>query len=509
MSVADSNRPAVDGASGRVHARDLHLLASLLLASWCLATAHAFVRPLFQVSDELNYLHTVQMTALQRASASERACVAPPGGITLAYPPGGGKFGFHHTTAHVLLTACRLGAGATAIPLTRAVLALTFPMLVACTWALARVVLPHEPHVAAATGIFTAVQPVLATFTGGITPDGLANAASALTLLIAAHLVLNRPSGFWLLPMAAAAIAGVASKDSALFLGPVVLLVVCVWALEGGWRSRVTALCVVAATGLALNRSLLVSRLATPFPNLDTVAADALRHPGTFVGIVLDAYLTQGPVLVRSGLGGLSNFGGGTLELAGPLLVLQVLLVGAGILGMAARVLAGGEARLQRFAAFAVIALAIAALQLPVRQMMTNSLGPMQGRWLFPVWPLIALACAAGWDHWLRQQRRMLLPLLSVAGGVTASVALTQVVGYYYVEFPSAYAWSHVFLRAAEGYDPGVEATRAMATAAVVPGEWRYAIVVFALVALVVVQLASARVATRAASADPDSCPTR
>lgn len=486
----------------RVGPLDLHLLAALLVASWCLATAHAFARPLFQVSDELNYLHTVQVTALQSAAPSQRACVVPPAGVPLDYPPGGGKVLFHHLSARILLTVCHMGAGATAIPLTRAILALTLPMLVICTWALARVALPREPHVAAAAAIFTAMQPVLATFSGGVTPDGLANAASALTLLLAAHVWLNRASGVWLVPLAAAAVAAIASKDSALFLGPVVLLVIGAWAFQGGQRRGVVTLCVLLVGSATLAQVFGGARLATPFPNLDVVASEALMHPGRFAGVVISAYATHGAGLARSGLGGLSNFGGGDLELARALLLLQAVLVGVGLLGMAARVLGTNEPREQRFAISALVVVVIAALQLPVRQMMTDSLGPMQGRWLFPIWPLIALACAAGWDHVLRRQGHRALPLLSVAGAVIAMVALTQVVGYYYVEWPAVYAWPHVFLRAAEGYDAGAPAARAIVTAVVVPGMWRHAIVLSAFASVVLVQVASARLATRVAAAD-------
>jgi hypothetical protein len=502
LSAAGRDRQTAAVGPVRVGPRNLHLLAALILASWCLATAHALIRPLFQVSDELNYLHTVQVTALQSAPESARACVVPPDGVPLAYPPGGGKIGFHHLSARILLTACHLGAGATAIPLTRAVLALTLPVLVICTWALARVVLPQEPQVAAAAAIFTAMQPVLATFSGGVTPDGLANAASALTLLLAAHVWLNRASGVWLVPLAAAALAAIASKDSALFLGPVVLLVIGAWAFMGGQRRGVGMLCVLAVGSATFAQTFGGSRLATPFPNLDVVASEALLHPGRFAAVVLSAYATHGAGLARSGLGGLSNFGGGDLELAGALLLLQAVVVGVGLLGMAARVFGTNEPRLQRFAISALVVVVIAALQLPVRQMMTDSLGPLQGRWLFPIWPLIALACATGWDHLLRRPGYRALPLLSVAGGVIAMVALTQVVGYYYVEWPAVYAWPHVFLRAAEGHDVGTPAARAIVTAVVVPDAWRHAIALFALASVVLVQVASARLATPAAAAD-------
>ena len=57
-------------------------------------------------------------------------------------------------------------------------------------------------------------------------------------------------------------------------------------------------------------------------------------------------------------------------------------------------------------------------------------------------------------------------------------------------------------LLAVEGYDTGLPAVRAMATAAVVPGPWRSGIVIAAIAALLLLQVACARAATGLALPD-------
>ena len=475
------------------------LLVSIMATSWLLAASHSVVRPLFQVSDELSYVLTVQAKALE-LSPADRACILPPEGQAFDFPPRGGKFGFHNASALVLAGACRIGAGPLAIPLTRVALAITLPAIVGLTWWLGWLVAPHSRFVAPAAALSTATQPVIATFSGGMAPDGLANAASAGSLLVATHLVLNRPGGQWVLPMLLCAVAAIAAKDSALFLGPLTLLVVGAWSVQTSVRRAALTTALVGLGALVLASSGLLSMLSTPYPNLDTVLTWAIAEPTAFATIVVNSYVTHAGKVLHSALAGLANFGGGSLDLPWSLYLLQVAVLTVGIAAFVAACTAeaGMGTRLRRFAALVLAALLLDAVQIPVRQLMTDSLGPIQGRWLFPVWPLVIVACVIGWDTLLRRRAPAVLPLFSVGSALIAVAALVRIVGYYYRDWPQVFAWPNLFLYAAEGQNAGVDVARTMATATMVPVTLQAAVLVAATLSLLVVFVTSSGVARSA-----------
>lgn len=490
--------------------RDWVLLVAALLSALFLVWSHAFARPLFQVSDELNYLHTVQSKTLEYSLPTDRACLAPPDGRTLNFPPLGGKFGFHLLAGRVLLAACRAGSGTLAIPMTRAVLGLTLPVLVALTWAMGRILAPHEPFVASAAAILTACQPVLATFSGGIAPDGLANAASAGALVVAAHLILNRANVAWLLVMTACSLLAVAAKDSALFLAPLTFIIAAARLVDVQWRVVALVVATMFAVLLLLSFSGLLPHLSTPFPNFGRVLGEAASRPATFLAVVVQAYASNAKVIASSGLAGLANFGGGMMELPRSLFAAHLALIAVGLAGFVAATATARDdhGRLVRFAALVGAATLLEAVQIPVRQMMTDSAGPIQGRWLFPVWPLLTVACMSGWNRLLGGRSLAALPLLALLCAVTASTALIRLVEYYYDSWPASYDWSNVFLLAVEGSDAGVPIARAMAAAVVVPGWLRTGVLVAATGSLLCMFLVSVAIAGTPRRRVPP-CPTR
>ena len=211
------------------------LLASIVIVAALQVLVTATTRPMLQVSDEINYLYSVQYTAAgqHRVEASLYPCLSPPDGNMLPLNPSG-KVGDREVTARLLTASCRTVGAYNAFVVTRIALGLSLLVIVASGWTLATLACPRVPLLPAAVGAVLALHPVLVGYSAGITPDSWANAWAALAW-VAAALMLSRPPGLrWLPPLTLFVLFAMLWKDTAHFLAllPVTLVPVTVWIAE-------------------------------------------------------------------------------------------------------------------------------------------------------------------------------------------------------------------------------------------------------------------------------------
>jgi hypothetical protein len=198
-----------------------HLLLLILLLAGLHAASASLIRPLFQVSDEVTYLASLERWALARPHhAAIGSCLSPPDGAVPPSMPAGGKWLFHAIGAAWLRAACDAGAGPLAPLWLRLAFGLSLPVVAWAGWHSARLV-TGETWPAAVAALAIATQPVMAKYAGAISPDSLANASAALAILCALRTLVLGPTVVRCAALLAWAGIAAALKDSTLFLLPV------------------------------------------------------------------------------------------------------------------------------------------------------------------------------------------------------------------------------------------------------------------------------------------------
>lgn len=429
------------------------LLVLLLLLAGLHAASAALVRPLFQVSDEVNYFASVQARALTRPlDPSIAACVGTPPQVW------GGRRLFHEVGAAVLLTACRLGAGGAAPHVLRVVFGWSLVVITWCGWELARLA-TGRPLVQAFAALSLATQPVLAKYSAAITPDSLSNASAALAIVAAAGLIIEGLSFARLLMVGVGTIAAVASKENGVFLPVVHLFVLMAWAIGGPRQQRIerVLLATVGAVALAAAVYMLPTSYAVG-PGL----AKALDAPLGLAGSVTADAVARLPAFLASSYTSLGGFGGTAAALppsAGG------LAIGMWLVGLWGLYLSWRSATKlpSRLLAYLAAVGGACLLQAPARQVLLGMTDQHQGRWLFPVAVPVALALAVGLARVCRSRG---WPLVALGQLTLMASALLSVIQFHVTSADWALDRAHLYLHSTGGFDIGVERTAAQVTRA-------------------------------------------
>lgn len=429
------------------------LLLLLLLAA-CHASASALVRPLYQVSDEVNYFASVQRVALVNTpDAATTACIGSPSPLIA-----GGRRVFHETGAALLIGACRLGAGAGAPIVVRLVLGLTLVLSTWCGWEAARLV-SRSPVAPALTALVIATQPVLAKYAGAITPDSLVNASAAVAIVATLGLLTQGPSTGRLVVAAFSTVLAMAFKENGAFLPVVHALVLAVWSLGGARRRAWMRLAVLCLGGVGLAWVLRV--MPTTYA-VGPGVRRALAAPVAYIGLVVADTLTRLPVFFGSAYSSLGGFGGTSAPLPSTAAVVALTIWATGVTGLA---LAWRESSTPARRVMVYLSgLAVACLlQAPTRQVLLGMTDQHQGRWLFPVAVPVALALATGLARVGGPRGWALLVLAHLTMMGTSLAAVIQ----YHVTSPG---WvldrAHLYLHSTGGLDIGVARTADQVTRA-------------------------------------------
>ena len=428
-----------------------------LIALLALALLHGFVqaqlRPLYQVSDEIQYAFAAQHVVVTSGSA-DATCASPPDGTLLPLTPGGGKVAFRAATAYVLALACR--APGTPFPMfaLRAFHALSLLVLVGAVWVLARTLWPRHVEVAAGAGLLVAVHPILVKYGSAITPDAWANAFAAVAFASGARIVVGRARWFDVVALCAATVLALLWKETGAFLVlHAALVAIASWRGAIGVRGVLPA--AVAAAVLVLVMAIGFAPRLTVFASTYAVGPGltrALHQPANFLADVNADLLPRAPDMLASTWTALGNFGGTPLTPPPAATSLAVVTLLAGVFGwlLAPGVdtnasVPGQSILLGIWGACAVTC----AVQPSVRQVLLQSQDVHQGRWLFPLAAPAAVLLAAGVVRLGPPARSLGL----IAFGLLTAMWLTlgQIGRWYYVSFPGQVDYAHVFTRAPSG----------------------------------------------------------
>lgn len=420
------------------------LVLVALLAS-AHAGAHALLRPLYQVSDEIVYLGTVQAAALA-AAPEMSACVAPPDGrfprIDATTKPG-----FLRMTAAQLRTICRAGAGSTSLLWLRLLQALSLGVVAGCAWGLARLLTGRDTD-ALLAGLLVAAHPVAATYAGGVTPDAWANAFSAVALLAATRLVLDAGRWWDVAVLLASSVAAFAWKDTTAFVLALPVAVAALTATRA--RARNTGRWVLVAGGLAATAIVVTAALLWfRSPYLAAARTADIGSAARLAGALVADLMAQAGPYLASTWSGIGSFGANTLTIAPSATAIGVLLLGAGLVGAVVRG-AGHPPRVRP--ALAIWALSgLVCLLLPsVRQVLLDAQDVHQGRWLLPVLTPAAAVLACGLLG-LPGLRQRALPLWVLMALTPAWSGLIQTARYFWQAYPATLHESMLFLRSTGG----------------------------------------------------------
>jgi hypothetical protein len=428
------------------------LLFTLLLLAALHAMVSALVRPLYQVSDEVNYLASIQQVALATAAdPGLRACLSPPDGSLPASMPAGGKRLFHLAGAAVLTRACRAGSGPWAPLGVRLVLSMTLVVITWAGWQTARL-LREGTWVPAVAALSLATQPVLAKYSGAITPDSLANASAAVAVTLAVRTVVRGPGPWTLLGVLVFTALAAAFKDAALVLVPVhgALIAVSLWWWLGG-RGRSASSRALAVAGLLL-LGVVAAGTRTTY-DVGPGIARALADPLTFGSRVVHDLFLQLPGFLLSSWTSLGGFGGHAAPMPRAAIVIVVASWAIAAVGLARLALLPTEGRAWWAVGYLTLLVTACVLQAPIRQILLDMADTHQGRWLFPVAVPFAVALASGLNAALARRSEACWPLVALGSIVVMTLALTSVVQWH-VASP---AWdldtAHLFLYATGGLD--------------------------------------------------------
>ncbi len=406
------------------------------------------LRPLYQVSDEIVYLSTVQAVAFGIAPVGLAPCLAPPAGTRPAIAAQA-KPGFLRATSRQLVWLCELGAGDRSLLLLRLLQALSLPVVAACAWAIARTITGRAED-ALLAGVLVAAHPVAATHAGGVTPDAWANAFSAVAFLSATRVLVGGGRGWDLLAVVAAPLLALAWKDTATFLLALPLSVMAVQVAQSYRNAGTTAL---RLAGLVLSAGLVaVAGLVwfrTPYL-ASPGAAGAPRDAAVWVRAVLGDLLAQLPGLATSSWTGIGNFGASTLTTAAVANVIGVLLLVAGLVGAFVRLpQAPAPRRLLAIGIVWAMSAGLCVAQPSIRQVLLSTQDVHQGRWLFPLLAPAAVFLACGINGLVTGRR--LLPLATLAMSVVSISAALETTRYYWDAIPSQLRTASLFIRGTGG----------------------------------------------------------
>lgn len=489
-------------------ARHRVLLVAVLALALFHALAQARVRPMYQASDEINYIFEAQYLAGEQRADVARTCLYPPDGERFHLWAGSGKPGFRYLAAWQLSTLCTWQPDAFPLFPLRALQAVALPVVAWAAWYLA-VLVTGRARVGILAALLVALHPVAAVQAGTVSPDAWANGWAALALVAGARLVLD-VHRWWDVPaLMLTTIAALLWKDTTNFLVMHLGLVLLVAGTAAVLRSdRPTsdarrrlwllgaALAVVGA-GAALFWRLSASLVSPYLLGYDALGA-VTNDPVQFARLVLQDALVAVPGLVLTAVTAIGSFGASALTLPFTASVVGLTTLAAGVTGLVvALVRTPLEPRRRWLAAVWVLSAIACLLQPSIRQILLNTTDTHQGRWLLPMLAPAAACLAAGLAIWLRRWssvQPVLLVWLSTLG-----LTWLAIVAHFYETFPGALSRSALFLRTTGGHVvddvrvlEAVEQTLAAQSAVVT-----WSILVALLAAALVVCVEVARAATR------------
>lgn len=410
------------------------------------AGAQALVRPLYQVSDEIVYMSTVQATAWETAPPTLRSCIAPPD-ARFPFIPVTTKPGFRRATAWQLSTYCSATAGRASQLALRLLQAGSLAVVAACAWVMGHALTGRHTD-ALLAGLLVAAHPVAAAHAGGVTPDAWANAWSALAFTAGSRMLLQQWR-WWDPPLLLLfVVLALAWKDTATFLVVLPVLAVLV-PLVSSARGR-SALGYVAFLVASVVATASAALLWFRTPYVGGEGRAPLEAPAWLqvVAVGRDA-LGQVGTLVTSSWVGLGNFGASTLVAPPAAEVIGVALLAAGLAGAVRRLAHDSPlphaAVVGTWAACAVLCL----VQPSVRQVLLGTQDIHQGRWLFPLLAPAAVVLACGINR--VRARAALLPLAALASVTAAGLGLLETIRYYWTSYPTRLDPSALYLRGTGG----------------------------------------------------------
>jgi hypothetical protein len=441
-------------------ARQRLCLAALLALALLHGLMQARVRPLYQVSDELQYVYGAQQVAVAQASPLQSQCISPPDGSLLAAGTGGGKWAFRAATAHQLAWACRDG-GPFPMFLLRGVSTLSLAVLVASAWILARMLWPTRVNVAIVAGLLVAVHPVLVKYGSGVAPDAWANALAGAAFVGGAQIILGRGRVLGGLILLASTAIALVWKETATFLVAHLAAVVTVGAWQAGRRltQRWWVLVPIVIPSMVAAAVWLAPSLVTVFGSTYHVGAgvrSTMQDPMAFTTAAIADLQTHLPGMVATSWTVLGNFGGTTVEPIPFATTVAVLTAAGALVGwvlILARPGAGLSSLPATLAVVWVVSGMVCVLQPSARQVWAESQDIHQGRWLFPLAAPIATLVAAGLVRlrpgasWLALPGALWLGVMWITLGHLGS--------WYYARVPDQVVREHVFLRGTGGQDVG------------------------------------------------------
>ena len=438
-----------------------HLLLLILLLAGLHAASASLIRPLFQVSDEVTYLASLERSALARPhDAALGSCLSPPDGAVPPWMPAGGKWLFHVIGATWLRGACEAGAGFLAPLWLRLAFGLSLPVVAWAAWHSARL-LTGGTWTAAVTALAIATEPVMAKYAGAISPDSLANASAALAILVALRTLVLGPTVVRCAALLAWTGIAVALKDSTLFLLPVhglVLATVLVRRAAAPNRAWFHGIIIVGGLLVAVA----IATVARPSYALGPGLRVAMDAPLEFMSRVTMDTMTQLPSLVSTSWTSLGVFGGTSAPL--PVSAAAIVMV-AWIVAAAGwcRIVASAQSIVVPGVAWYLGLVVLGCLlQAPARQVLLQTADIHQGRWLFPVAVPIALALAVGLEGALARHAARAWPLIAIASMLVMSLPWLSVAQWHVADSAWALDRAHLFLYSTGGLDIGprrVEAT--------------------------------------------------
>lgn len=450
-----------------------HVLLALLVAiAACHGVATAFVRPMFQVSDEVAYFAAAQGRAHREAATATEAARLVAGSGGPIDEQAAARPAYTWMTGSVYRVVARWADPASALVILRLWGCLALVLSVVLCHRLARELWPENALAVWGAPLVMALHPVFVATGSGITPDTWANAAATLCLVLLVRATVGRTSVWEVVGLYLALAAGLAVKDTTY------ALVACVAAavplrlrlarrglpLGGsGWLFVLTPAGAAAAFLVPVVREAFFSFHVTPAAReqVTLAALPALARD------LVPAIGRQIPSYFRSFWGELGNFGATPLGLPAHVLSLLAVLSVAGLLGafalLAARPHWQPAARHDATRAQVVVLAAgcLAALALaPARSLVGEVADEAQGRWLFPMLAPLLVVGLAGLSWPVREPAR-LLPLASLLAATFAlGTLLAGVVPAYYLEFPSTYRAEQIFL--AGSYGSGLDLGRVL-----------------------------------------------
>lgn len=412
------------------------------------SATHALIRPLYQVSDEVVYLTTVQAAALKPTTPPARTrCIAPPDGsitpIAVTTKPG-----FLTMTALELRGLCGAGAGDFALVGLRLVQALSLGVVAASAWAIAALLTARWAD-AWLAGLLAAAHPIAATHAGAVTPDAWANAFSAVALLASTRLLVGR-SRWWDVPvLLASALAAFAWKDTTGFVLVVATMTLVHRVPRGLARLPLWARS-AAATGLAVIPVLAaVSWFQTPYLAIAGYRPRGLQG-ADLAAAVMDDAMAQAAQLLTSSWTALGNFGASTLSASPSAGAIGALLVLAGVTGAVLRVASRNGVFPSAVAVTWTAGATICVLQPSIRQVLLFTEDIHQGRWLLPLLAPAAAVLACGLNG-LVPDRQRAAPLCGLGALAAAWSGIFETTRYFWVAFPSDLRESALFIRGTGG----------------------------------------------------------